>query len=447
MTNPNDTHSDLPEEENPTPAGTTADEERIAPPEEEGAEELQPYTDLTTSKKETGAEFAARYHDAKTKEMEKLSKEMEDKQTLDNKTKRRNWWIKTVLLLLLIGVSVFLMFELPGLVSGGATKGFVDMVKGINWVWFVGLIGILLFYMLVESAKYSCLLKISTGKLYPRVSIKTMFLGKYYDGVTPLGTGGQPFQIYYLHKKKIPAGAATSVPLVKYIVSTFVFCIVAVVLMAIAPRFFSETENNAVTLTVRIIAWVSVAAQALIPIAILFVSVFPRAGKRFILWIVKILNKLRIVKRPYSVARKYVYEVTEYRHSLKFLAHKWWKMIPLVCLCIVEVAAYIMTPFFVVVAIADVTPTAELLLHICCLCMIAFYSASLIPTPGNSVAAETTTSLVFISVAGIEPVLGWVVLFWRFTTFYVYILSGIGINIFEIIRGAVRNKRAQKLSK
>ena len=66
------------------------------------------------------------------------------------------------------------------------------------------------------------------------------------------------------------------------------------------------------------------------------------------------------------------------------------------------------------------------------------------PTPGNTGAMEAASTLVFSLVTGIETVVGWVILVWRFLTYYVYILSGIGINIFEIIRGAVRNRRAAK---
>ena len=38
----------------------------------------------------------------------------------------------------------------------------------------------------------------------------------------------------------------------------------------------------------------------------------------------------------------------------------------------------------------------------------------------------------------------WIIIVWRFLTYYVYILTGIGINVFEIIRSAVRNRRAKK---
>lgn len=393
-----------------------------------------------------GEEFAARYSASKQREIEKLSKEMEERKNLNTKAKKRNWWIKTVLMIILIGASIAIMFGLGKYLGGEDTKSFSEMIRGINLPFLCAFIGSILFYILIESAKYSYLLKISTGKFRFGASVKTMFLGKYYDGITPLGTGGQPFQIYYLHKKNIPAGVATAVPLVKYMVSTIVFCLVSVVLLAVTPRFFEgeKVVSDTITVTILVVAWISLAANLLIPLTIGLVSLFPKAGKKMIVGIVAFLHKIKIVKHKYPVTKKYVYEVSEYRNSLKMLIRNWWKLLPLVVITLLEIANYLILPFFTVLAIAGVEPTAKLLLQMCCLCVISFYSASLVPTPGNSGAVETTSSLVFITVAGIEPVLGWVVLFWRFATFYVYILAGVGINTFDIIRSAVRNRRAEK---
>ena len=47
-------------------------------------------------------EFAARYHFAKEREVEKLTKEIEEKQSSSTKAKKRNKWIKNILLLVLI---------------------------------------------------------------------------------------------------------------------------------------------------------------------------------------------------------------------------------------------------------------------------------------------------------------------------------------------------------
>ncbi len=79
--------------------------------------------------------------------------------------------------------------------------------------------------------------------------------------------------------------------------------------------------------------------------------------------------------------------------------------------------------------------------------MVTFYSVSWIPTPGNSGANEMSAALVFTTLSNVDSITGWMVLLWRFAIYYVFILSGIGISIFEIIRSAVRNKRAAKQEK
>ncbi|MDE7296534.1 MAG: flippase-like domain-containing protein [Clostridia bacterium] len=395
------------------------------------------------------AELSARYHATKQKDFEKLAKEIEEKQNRDDKKKRKKWWIKTILMLALIAVSIAIMFTMTQYLTGDGMKSFKEMIKGASLPYFFAFVGMVLLYMLVESAKYSYLLKISTGKWRIRNSIKTMYIGKYYDGITPLGTGGQPFQIYYLHKKDIPVGVATAIPLVRFIVSTVIWCLIAIGMFVIVGMngWLDNMASGWGGKVVLIVSIIAMAFNLLVPVVMLFVSLFPRAGKKLIAGIVVFLNKLHIVKRKYPTMKKYVYEAREYRESMKIIFTKWYKLIPLALLAVAETAVYMVLPYFAVLALAGPNVTTDhwlLLLQIMCLTMVSFYSASFIPTPGNSGASEAMTTLVFLTVTGINSILGWVILLWRFATFYVYILTGIGISIFEIIRSAVRNKRARK---
>ncbi len=417
-------------------------EETEASPEQQDKE-----TGKRRDKSESAAErktFEAEYQLKKEKELEKLSREIEGRHRNSSKAQKRKWWIKTVLLLLLCAVSFGIMLTLGNYITDGKQVGFVEMVQNINVGYFLALLLILVLQMIFESAKYSYLLKISTGKFRIRNAIKTMFVGRYYDGITPFSTGGQPFQIYYLHKKDIPAGAATSIPLARFIVSTILWCLMSVCLMAIAPYFLRESANVTITTSIYVIAWVSLAVNLIVPLVVVFVSVFPKGGKKLLIFVIGILKKLHIVKDKYRLSKKYLFEVQEYSQSIKLLIRKWWLLIPLVILSIGESLISFSIPFFVVISIANIHPTWELLLQIMCLCCISQFSASLIPTPGTSGAVETTASLVFVTISGIDPVIGWVIFAWRFFTYYLYILSGIGINIFEIIRSAIRNKRASK---
>lgn len=365
----------------------------------------------------------------------------------EEKRKKRNWWIKMLLLLVLIGISIYILFPITRSLTGEGTLAFADMIKGVSLPYFFLLLGVILLYILAESFQYSYILKTSTGKFRFKNSIKVALLGKYYDAVTPLGTGGQPSQIYYLHKKDIPKGVATAVPIVKYTFSTFAKGIFSVVFFSLAYVILpSSVLHNTGFTAIYVLAWISMAVTMAIPVIMIFGSLFPRAGKKLIIRIIAVLAKMHIVKRKYKMTKKYVTEMGEYRRSLKEILKRWWIVIPLLIICLVTVIISFSIPFFTATALANTTPTWDLWTDMFCGGLLAYFSASLLPTPGSSGGIELTSGLVFASVLlTLAPAVStWIILVWRFFTYYIYIFVGIGINIFEIIRSAVRNRRAKK---
>lgn len=354
-----------------------------------------------------------------------------------------SWWIKTVLMLLLVALSIVMLFTIGNYISDEENPqlSLPELLGRIDYPLFALLLGVILLYILVESGKFAYLLKVCTGKFRFRTAVKTMFLGKYYDGITPLSTGGQPFQIYYLHKKDIPRGVASAIPILKYIVSIFFLSALSVVLLALTPQYVPQSTVNR---TMLIISWISLAINILFPLTIILFSIFPGACKKILSLVIRLLSALHIVKDRDRVTEKYLRELTEYSETIRGFMRNIFKFIPLLLLCIAESLLFVTIPFFVVIAVADVEPTVELAMQIACLVIVTRYTALLIPTPGNTGAMEAAGSLVFALVVGIRPVVGWVVLIWRFFTYYVYILSGIGINIFEIARSALRNRRANR---
>ncbi len=363
-----------------------------------------------------------------------------EKALSEEKSGNKGWWIKTILLLALVVLSIVLLFTLGDHLAGeeDPQRSFIHMLKGINYSYLALLLAIVVFYILVESSKYAYMLKIYTGKFRFRIAVKTMFLGKYYDGITPLSTGGQPFQIYYLHKKGIPGGTAGVIPIARYLVYSICMTILSVVMLSIAPRYLPPGTVKATALS---LSWVSLGINILFPVTIVLFSLFPKPSKKCILFIVSLLSRLHIVKRKYTVSIKFVREMQDYSNCLKQFWKSFYKFIPLIFLSILECLLFVTLPFFVVLALGNIKPDFNLVVQIACLVIISRYSSLLIPTPGNTGAMEAASSLVFSTVEGIGAVLGWTVLVWRFLTYYVYILSGIGINIFEVVRSAVKKRR------
>ena len=90
-----------------------------------------------------------------------------------------------------------------------------DSVK-VSWLLFVFLM--LAIVVLFDTFKYIYLIWVTTKKFRPFTSFKVGIVGRYYDSITPLATGGQPFQMYYLAKRDVPVGVASAIPLLRFFI-------------------------------------------------------------------------------------------------------------------------------------------------------------------------------------------------------------------------------------
>ena len=92
----------------------------------------------------------------------------------------------------------------------------------INWWLIIPAALCFVVALMLEIGKYTLMMKKMAGnrkifniKHARKVARRTVILGKYYDNITPAAVGGQPFQIYYMHKNaNLPSGLATTIPII-----------------------------------------------------------------------------------------------------------------------------------------------------------------------------------------------------------------------------------------
>ena len=121
--------------------------------------------------------------------------------------------IKSVLWnVFLVAVIAVGIISLLGVVKeiGHDGSSFGEVMRGASPLFFVVLAAVVAAGMALDVAKFCIIGKTVTGKYRLGASIKTNFLGKYYDAVTPFATGGQPMQIYYLNTKGISGGNSSA---------------------------------------------------------------------------------------------------------------------------------------------------------------------------------------------------------------------------------------------
>ena len=118
----------------------------------------------------------------------------------------------------------------------------------------------------------------TTGKHRPYLSLKTAILGKYYDNITPLGSGGQPFQIYYLTKGGVPGAESMYLPVASFFLNQLAFLILCIMAFIVNSVTQGAPVSNAGTAgkTLLIMAYIGAVFSISIPVAIFIASFLPK---------------------------------------------------------------------------------------------------------------------------------------------------------------------------
>ncbi|MBQ1373819.1 flippase-like domain-containing protein [Candidatus Saccharibacteria bacterium] len=289
----------------------------------------------------------------------------------------------------------------------------------INWWLLIPAALCFAVALMLEIGKYTLMMKeLSRDKKEfdikhaRKIARRTVILGKYYDNITPAAVGGQPFQIYYMHKNgNLPSGLATTIPIIGMISGQIGFIAIAVLCFL----FGSLSIDNA--------ALIATACFGLIfysfwPIVVMLATFLPKAMAEFIKAGVKLLAKMHIVKDREKAIQKTEYEVNEYAESVKLILKTKGLFAKTIAMSVGFNILVAMIPFFVLTAFGgevDFLP--------CFVTTVAITSAVyFVPTPGNSGAAEGTFYVVFSALS--EGYVFWAMLVWRFFSYYIYIIMG-----------------------
>lgn len=245
-----------------------------------------------------------------------------------------------------------------------------------------------------------------------KIAWRVAMLGRYYDNITPGAIGGQPFQIYYMHKKSgLSRGHATAVPIVGMIVGQIAFIILALVFFVVG----NPMRDNPVLM---VPAWLGLLFYAFWPVTVFFVNFFPKQTKKIIKFFVKILAKFKIVKNRAKALECVENETDEYVKSVRTIIKTRNLFANTILLSIVFHVLTSILPFFVLKAFGGDVGFLE-----CFATTLVVTSAVyFVPTPGNAGAAEGAFYIVFSVLS--DGYVFWAMLIWRFFSFYIYIIFG-----------------------
>ena len=351
----------------------------------------------------------------------KLSKADNTAKELENRKSKTNkfgyfFLLLTVVVLVVIAVSEFNNNEEYPL-------SLVLSTWGQNWYYIVAAVCCMLLMLFLDGFRQAALLRGATGQWRIKLTSKSMILGRYFDNITPSAVGGQPYQIYYLHKHKVPAGVATSLPVVCFFMQQLAFFVLVVVCFCV----FGTIVDN---------PWLQVAiyfgslCMIAMPFSIMVFAFIPKTAQKLLHGIFNLLHKIKIVKNPEALKYKFDNYVNDYSKSLKLIGcHKK----TLIGGFVMALACWLLnfsTVYFIVLASGESLPW----FYVIALMAYTNAASAFIPTPGGSGAMEGFFYLIVAVLDG--GFRFWGMLLWRIITFYLPTMIGLGV----LVNNTVKDK-------
>lgn len=273
-------------------------------------------------------------------------------------------------------------------------------------------------YLLLEGVNLLRTLKISGNKNVKLTStLKYAFVGFFFSAITPAASGGQPMQIYYMHRDRVSAADAT----IALLMNLTCFQIVTIS-MALASLIFLGSYLQGGMIALFIIG----IALNLSALALLIIGIFSRRiSKWFVNLSIKILKKFKM-KNVESKIEKLNRELEKYQGTAKYIKENKKHFGKMLLTTLIQILIYYSIPFWIYKAIGF---SGENIIKLIGLQAMLYATVSGIPLPGAVGVSESGFINIFKTIFSEETISG-AMLINRGISFYLFvIISGLVVII------------------
>ena len=333
---------------------------------------------------------------------------------MDKKTAKRMIF-NSLLFIGLIAITFWLVFKDQDI------KQIFEVAKSAN-PWFL-LLGIflMLMYFAMEAINIKSILKSFGEKLSFLKAYKFTMIGFFFAAITPSATGGQPLEVYYMAKEKIPAAYSTLALLVQVCgiqVSTMLLGTVSMIL-------------NTKLLTGPVL-WLSIIGFAMngIALAAMLICIFNnKLSRKLVNGFIGILEHLGF-KKITKKRKKIEKSLNQYAEGAKYMKTHKKEFFAAILRVLIQFCFYFSVPYCVYLAFGL---EGMGFFEVFALQAILFMATSALPLPGAIGASESVFLNLFGLAFGVE-LLSSAMLLNRGITFYLFVLVTLLVAFINIIR-------------
>jgi uncharacterized protein (TIRG00374 family) len=257
-----------------------------------------------------------------------------------------------------------------------------------------------------------------------RTLFKSTLICNFFSAITPSATGGQPFQIYFLKKKGLKLGTASNLVVEQstlYQAALVLIGLVAILLNAMYNFFPSDNILKQLVL-------LGFAVNVFVIIMLCFVTFNRRASKYFISKLIRLFHKIKIIRNVDKAHEKAERVIDNFYSSAKSLNKNKQALLKGIVNNFIALMFLYAVPMTVAYSLGDFSSMNALTVLVSSAYVMLI--GAFVPIPGGSGGIE----FAFASFFGFYftgSTLMAMLLIWRFLTYYLSILIGGIVIIFN----------------
>ena len=296
--------------------------------------------------------------------------------------------------------------------------GVFEALSKVNYVWI--LLGILLMlgYFMMQAQNVRKILASFGEHITIWKSLKFTMIEFFFCALTPGASGGQPVEIYYMAKEKIPASKATLAILVQIL--DFQIAVMAIGIISQAVMWF--TDPTLLTGTVAWLLRIGMIINGLALILLAFCVFSNRMAKVIANWFLRLLKKIG-VKRIEEKQESLNKALDSYQEGAIYIRTHRKEFMMSIGRALIQVSLFYLVPFCVYKAFGLNGMTVIQLFNIQ---SVLFLATSGLPLPGAIGASESVFLTLYGTAFG-EQLLSPAMLLNRGISFYLFVLITMGV--------------------
>ena len=264
-------------------------------------------------------------------------------------------------------------------------KGLQEAILNTN-LWLILVAAIMAsFNIICESLNHYRNLQLLGEKTNFKSCLKYGVVGFFFSAITPAATGGQPVQIYYMHKDNISYMHAT----ITILIQSFAY-ITTMILLGIVGYIVNYDYISNLGF-IEYFFFLGVLANLCIVFVSLIAMFSNKLSKKLLNFIYHIFHKVNAEKAD-SFKEKMAIQLNEYHDSAKFIMKNKKVVLQTFLTTIVQLVTYHNVAYFVFLALGVQHLN---FFKITLLQSVLYLSVSVLPLPGTVGVNETGFSLLY----------------------------------------------------